>query len=231
MISVIIPIYNEAPQADFYLKRLANQVASIPAGALEILLVDGGSADQTWEICQAYPFALLRSPRPGRACQMNFGAQRAQGNIFLFLHLDSQLPPDFIGAIRGVLAQPEVSAGAFRFRVDLAGRRYRLLERLVNLRSQICRLPYGDQGLFMTRETFAELGGFADLPIMEDYHLVRRLQQRGRVAPVPLSLVTSGRRWRKLGFWKTAVINQLIVLGYHSGIAPARLARWYRGFS
>jgi rSAM/selenodomain-associated transferase 2 len=228
MISVIIPVYNEAPQADFYLKRLADSVQSLPAETVEILLVDGGSADQTWEICRAYPFPLYRSPRPGRACQMNFGAEQAQGDIFLFLHLDSQLPPQFTQGIQQVLAQPGVSAGAFRFRVDLPGRRYRLLENLVNLRGQICRLPYGDQGLFMTRETFAALGGFADLPIMEDYDLVRRLQKRGRVALAPLELVTSGRRWRKLGFWKTGAINQLIVLGYHSGVAPARLAQWYR---
>lgn len=227
MISVIIPIYNEAPQADFYLERLAKQVESIPAEALEIILVDGGSQDQTWEICQAYPFALFRSPRSGRAGQMNFGAEGAKGDIFLFLHLDSQLPPDFTQGIQAVLAQPGVGAGAFRFRVDLEGRRYRLLEHLVNLRSQLCRLPYGDQGLFMKKETFWALGGFADLPIMEDYDLVRRLGRQRRIALAPLALVTSGRRWRKLGFWKTGAINQLMILGYHGGVSPTRLARWY----
>jgi GT2 family glycosyltransferase len=119
-------------------------------------------------------------------------------------------------------------AGAFRFRVDqdFAGRS--LLEWGTNFRSRWLRLPYGDQVIFLRRSLFEELGGFAEISIMEDYELVLRLRRLGRIAAVPLSATTSGRRWRRLGIFKTTLINALMVAGYHAGISNLRLAKCYR---
>ena len=122
-----------------------------------------------------------------------------------------------------------MAGGAFEFAIagEFAGRR--LIERGANWRARHRQLPYGDQGLFLRRDTFFELGGFPALPIMEDYAFVRRLARRGEIVLAPAVAVTSGRRWRKRGALRTTLLNQLIVLGYHAGVAPARLARWYRG--
>ena len=120
-------------------------------------------------------------------------------------------------------------AGAFRLQIDGAGRWLRLIERVANLRARYLHMPYGDQAVFLRRETFESLGGFADLPIMEDYELSRRLRRRGRIELADASAVTSARRWQTLGPWRTTWINQMIVLGYHLGVSPERLARWYRG--
>jgi rSAM/selenodomain-associated transferase 2 len=221
-ISLIIPVYNEAAIAAFYLSRLPYQPN------VEILVVDGGSGDATLEICRTFPVQVLLSPQPGRAHQMNYAARQARGDVLLFLHLDTQLPANFQLQIWQVLDQPRVVAGAFRFQVVCPGFKFRLLEQLVNWRSHWCGLPYGDQALFLEVKTFTAIGGFADLPIMEDYEIVQRLKTRGKIGLTQGAILTSGRRWQRLGFWHTTLLNQAIVLGYHTGITPAQLARWYR---
>ena len=220
--SLIIPVYNEAEIAAFYLSQLPYQPN------VEILVVDGGSGGATLEICRTFPVQVLLAPNLGRAQQMNYGALQARGEILLFLHLDSQLPANFQLQILQVLNQPRVVAGAFRFRVACPGFKFRLLEALVNYRSRYCSLPYGDQALFLEAKTFAAIGGFAHLPIMEDYEIVQRLKGRGKIALTQGAILTSGRRWQRLGFWHTTLLNQAIVLGYHARISPAQLARWYR---
>ncbi len=221
-ISIIIPVFNEATIITDYLAQLSS------ADVLEILIIDGGSRDETVSLAQAFAVKVLASPQTGRAQQMNYGASLAQGDILFFLHLDSQLPPNFAQDIRKTLAIPGVVAGAFRFAVDQPGWLFRGLEKIVNWRSQVLGLPYGDQGLFVPRATFWQLGGFADLPIMEDYEWVERVKQKGKLALAASAMVTSGRRWQRLGLVKTTLINQIMLMGYHGGIAPDRLAKWYR---
>ncbi|MFN9174827.1 MAG: TIGR04283 family arsenosugar biosynthesis glycosyltransferase, partial [Synechocystis sp.] len=185
-LSVIIPVLNEAAIAREYLRQF-------PYGeGMEVLIVDGGSRDQTLEICRDFPVQVLSSPIAGRAQQMNFGATIAQGKILLFLHLDSRLPPDFLDQIQQILKSPDVIAGAFQLAIDLPGWQYRCLEKAILWRSQFWQLPYGDQGIFLTAKQFHHLGGFADLPLMEDYDLVQRLQTLGTVAIAPAKIVTSG---------------------------------------
>jgi rSAM/selenodomain-associated transferase 2 len=160
---------------------------------------------------------------------MNFGAKQAQGKILLFVHLDSELPSQYLTEIEQILNSENIIAGAFKFQVDSVGVAFRLLEYLVNLRSRFFGLPYGDQGLFIKTETFWELGGFKNLPIMEDYEFIQRLKQQGKIAIANTAIQTSARRWQKFGIIKTTLINQLIILGYHLQIPPQTLAKWYRG--
>jgi rSAM/selenodomain-associated transferase 2 len=160
---------------------------------------------------------------------MNAGAQAASGSILLFLHADTRLPAGFDAAVRTILQDAVVVGGAFQFGIDAPGLRFRILERLVNLRASWLGMPYGDQGLFLRKDTFTELGGFPELPIMEDFELVKRLRRRGRIRIVPLPATTSARRWQEVGVWRTTWINQKIILGYCLGVSPQRLARWYYG--
>lgn len=156
--------------------------------------------------------------------------KQASGEVLLFLHADTRLPPDWPEAIRSTLATPGTVAGAFGFKTDGRFAGQALLEWATNFRSRWFQMPYGDQALFLSRSTFEDLGGFIDLPIMEDYEFVRRLRCRGRVAiSSSAKVLTSARRWRALGIVRTVILNQIIIAGYHLGVAPSRLASWYRG--
>jgi uncharacterized protein len=221
LISVIIPTYNEADHIETTVARISS------AKRVEIIVADGGSGDQTTERAAAQGARIVRVPR-GRARQMNAGARAASGSILVFLHADTRLPSDFAEAVRNQLAEDGVIAGAFEFRVDGGSLGLRLVERLANWRSRRLQMPYGDQAIFMRASTFDEMGRFKELPIMEDFDLVRRLKGQGRVAILPLQAVTSGRRWKELGAFRTTIINQLVIAGYYLGIPAESLARFYR---
>jgi rSAM/selenodomain-associated transferase 2 len=195
---------------------------------IEIIIADGGSHDATLAIARSHG-AKMVTCASNRAHQMNAGAAIAESETLLFLHADTHLPENWHGAVLSALRQPDVVGGAFRFRVrdPFPGRR--LIEHSTNLRSRLWRMPYGDQVLFVRRWAFDELGGFPDLPIMEDYEFVRRLRRLGRLALLDAAVLTSGRRWQRLGVLRTTLINKLVILGYHCGVSPARLAAFYRG--
>ncbi len=220
--SIIIPALNEA-------QNLPGTVEAARQGdPHEIMIVDGGSSDETKDIARAMDAIVLTAPRC-RAVQMNQGAAAATGEYLMFLHADTLLPSDYAAHIPALLAKPDVAGGAFIFAIaaDFAGRR--LVEYTTNWRARRRQLPYGDQALFLRRETFIQLGGFSETPIMEDYEFVRRLRRLGRIAIAPCAARTSGRRWQRLGVVRTTLINQAIILGYHLGISPSRLVTWYRG--
>ena len=221
-ISVIIPTLNEAACLDETLRPL------LGASNVETIVVDGNSHDGTGEIAAAHGVVVLEGS-PGRARQMNAAAAAATGSALVFLHADSRLPEGFDAHVRRILARPGVIAGAFRLRIDGSRGSLRLIQRMATLRARYLRMPYGDQALFLRRDVFEQMGGFPELPIMEDYELVRRLRRRGRIAIAEAPVITSSRRWNALGPWRTTWINQKIVLGYHLGISPRRLARWYHG--
>lgn len=219
-ISVVIPTLNEAanlPQTLRSLRGVEN---------LEIIVVDGGSNDGTLDIAEREGCRVLRSP-PGRALQMNAGARAASGSVLLFLHADTRPAPGFCSAVRSALQEPDVVGGAFRLRIDAPGWPLRLIERAANIRSRVLKMPYGDQGIFVRKETFQELGGFAMLPIMEDFEFIKRLRRRGRIRIATLPASTSGRRWQQFGPWRTTWINQKMIVGYCLGLSPVRLAQWY----
>lgn len=221
-ISVIIPALNEA-------RYITATLQSAQRGRpQEILVVDGGSTDDTVALARAAGARVIHS-RPGGARQMNAGAAQAAGNALVFLHADTLLPADYPEVVAGTLRDPAVAAGAFRFQMGekLAGQWF--IEWTANLRSQWRQSPYGDQALFLRRSLFEEIGGFADLPIMEDCEIVRRLRKHGRVVTAAAAAITSGRRWRRLGLFRASFINKLVILGYLCGVSPARLAAFYRG--
>jgi len=145
----------------------------------------------------------------------------------LFLHADTRLPEGFDAHVRRALGQPRVVAGAFRLRIDGPQRTLRLIECGVNLRSRCLQMPYGDQALFLKAETFRTVGGFPELPIMEDFELVRRLRRHGRIAIADAAVTTSARRWNAFGALRTTWTNQMVIIGYYLGVSPGRLARQY----
>ena len=219
-ISIIIPTCNEAQN----ISALLPELLTIPD--VEVLVVDGGSSDETVEIAKALGAKVFSAP-PGKALQMNAGAKAACGNILLFLHGDTRLAPGFVEKIYQALSHPNVAAGAFRLKIDGKGYGLRIIEWLANLRSRLLQMPYGDQGIFLTAEIFSAVGGFSPLPIMEDFELVRRLKRKGSIKILSLAATTSPRRWEKLGLLRTTFINQKIIIGYLLGVNPKKLADWY----
>jgi uncharacterized protein len=215
-LSVIVPVLNEAQTLEQWQK---------PEG--EWIMVDGGSQDETIALAENLGVRIIGA-KPGRANQMNWGAAIAHSDILLFLHVDTRLPDDFLAQIQQTLAQPGVVAGAFELAIagDLPGLRW--VEWGVRWRSHSLQLPYGDQGIFLKAETFWQLGGFADLPIMEDFELIKRLQKLGEVAIAPAAVTTSARRWEKLGVFRTTLVNQLVIAAYYLGVSGDRMARFYR---
>jgi rSAM/selenodomain-associated transferase 2 len=221
-LSIIIPVLNESTLIQSTLEPL------LLTPSVEVIVVDGGSADNTVKLAQAAGAKVLIASQAGRAHQMNEGASIALGELLLFLHADTQLPRDYLFQVQFLLALPLVVAGAFSLKIDAPGLAYRLLEWGVNLRSRLFSLPYGDQAIFLRAERFKTLGGYKNLPIMEDYALIQQLKRQGKIAIAPSSVLTSSRRWQKLGIARTTLINQLIILAYFFRISPDSLARWYR---
>jgi rSAM/selenodomain-associated transferase 2 len=199
---------------------------------LEVIIVDGQSDDKTVALCEKmqlkFKLKIVISPLKGRANQLNFGASLAMGEILCFLHLDSQFPSDYFTQIEELLSRRQAIAGAFSLAIDAPQIPFRWLEKLVNWRSHFFSLPYGDQGLFLKKSVFKTMGGFAPMPIMEDYEFVQRLKKKGEIYISQASVLTSSRRWQKLGILKTTLINQGMILGYYLKIDPENLARWYR---
>ncbi len=223
ILSIIIPVLNEATIIQPILGRLLYNDAGV-----EIIVVDGGSQDNTFELAIATGAKVIVSPQRGRANQMNAGAAIATGDILLFLHADTQLPIGYLTMVKDTLAQPKTIAGAFELAIDGQKPSLRLVETMVKLRSRWFSLPYGDQALFLKKSVFEEIGGFADLPIMEDFELVQRLKQKGKIAIAPAAVLTSSRRWEQLGVFKTTIINQIIILGYYLAVSPQKLRKLYR---
>ena len=220
-VSVIIPALNEE-------QHLASTLQAVgQCKCHEVILVDGGSADSTVRLAKAAGIRVLTS-KPGRARQMNAGAAVAEGGALLFLHADTLLPTGWAEVIARNLRRPNVVGGAFRFRITGNFRGKSFVEWTTSLRSRWLQRPYGDQGLFLARPLFEEMGGFADLPIMEDYEFTSRLRRRGRLITVKEPALTSGRRWESLGVLRTTLRNQWMLASYHAGVPPQKLAARYR---
>lgn len=219
-ISIIIPAINEAD-------NIAKTIESIgPGDKKEVIVVDGESNDDTVGIAKSLGARVITSAPP-RARQMNRGAAQATGDVLVFLHADTRLPEKFEDFIFNSFKQPKMVAGAFQLRMDSPMPGLGLIERIANWRSRFLKMPYGDQAIFLSSKLFHDLGGFPDIPIMEDFELVRRLQKQGNIIILPVPVFTSPRRWQNFGILKTTLINQLVIAAYVMGIAPEVIARWY----
>ena len=220
-LSVVIPVLNEARCIGATLETIIQH-----AETCEIIVVDGGSTDDTCTIVSEYPeVRLLQAGMRGRAAQMNAGADAAHGKYLLFLHADTHPPVEFDTLIDACLNQPGVVAGGFGLTFDT---RHWLLDVIARVtQMNFPWLTFGDHGMFVCKRTFEEVGGYAHLPILEDLDLQRRLRKRGRLARPPATVRTSARRFVNNGVVRQTARNVAILMGYFIGISPERLARWY----
>jgi rSAM/selenodomain-associated transferase 2 len=208
---------------------LPGLVEQLQAAAIvkEIIVVDGGSSDDTVCIAKAVGASVIETTR-GRGLQLSGGAAAALGEWLLFLHADCRPEPGFETAVRAFLATQAAGsqAGYFDFTLDDTAPAARRLERIVAWRCRVLALPYGDQGLLIARRLYRAIGGFAPLPLMEDVDLVRRLGRR-RLARIGARCISSPRRYRREGYWRRPLRNLFCLSLYFAGVPPHRIARLY----
>jgi rSAM/selenodomain-associated transferase 2 len=218
-LSIILPTLNEE-------RSLGGPLASLSSLPHEIIVVDGGSKDGTLVVARKYASVVLDSNR-GRGIQQHTGACHAEGDILLFLHADTWLPKGFEVMIERTLSDPKTVFGAFHLGHLPSTAFLNLVALMANFRSLLLRMPYGDQGLFMRRSDYFLLGGFKDLPLMEDVDLVRRLKKIGKFKLVRSKVRTSARRYDRNGIFYTTVRNWSLIIRYLLGQSPERLHRLY----
>jgi rSAM/selenodomain-associated transferase 2 len=219
-LAVVIPTLNEE-------KFLGNLLADLAARAEDctVTVADGGSTDRTREIAASFSGVRWVAAPRGRGAQMNAGARASQGKLLLFLHADTRLPAGALAKIREALADPAVAAGSFCLSFDRDDPWLRAYARCSRINHPL--FTYGDQGLFLRRVAFEEVGGFPELPLMEDVEIQRRLRRRGRFVKLPDPVVTSARRFVRHGVVRQQLRNVALVSLYYLGVSPARLARGY----
>ena len=220
-LSLILPVLDEAA-------TIRAQLATLQEFRLrgaEVLVVDGGSSDGTAMLAGPLADRLLSSPR-GHALQMNVGAKESRGEVLLFLHADTRLPAAADALIRGAIL---AGAAWGRFDVCIDGRSPLLpvVARMMNWRSRLTGIATGDQAIFVRRDAFRGVGGYPELPLMEDIALSKRLQRYGRPACLGERVITSGRRWEKHGVWRTILLMWRLRASYFLGADPQRLALRY----
>lgn len=220
-ISVIVPVLNDADSLDSLLWQLREISPD-----LEIVVADGGKSKDARDVCGRYG-ALWTDSRRGRAVQMNRGAARSSGRILWFLHADTIIHPSSLDVIRSTLEDPGTVGGAFRFRLHQRHWYASLLDLGVNLRSGRLKLPYGDQGFFVRRTVFESMGGYREIPFMEDVEFIRRLPRYGEVAILKVPIGVSSRRWEREGFFYTTIRNWLVTVAFLRGVPPDRLMKYY----
>jgi rSAM/selenodomain-associated transferase 2 len=216
--SIIIPTLNEEVGIGTAIERARRL---LPA---EIIVVDGGSDDGTLAAANSADHVLTAAR--GRASQQNTGAAACTGDVLLFLHADCWLEPGSLEQISAALADPLCIGGCFQQQIDAEGRRFRWLERGNTLRVKWWWLAYGDQGIFVRREVFHQVGGFPPLDLMEDLYLMKRLRE-GRLALLDGPIHVSARRWEKQGVFRQTTRNWWLTLLAQMGVSPNRLARFY----
>jgi len=222
-LSIVIPTLNEAAQ----LRDSLEPLRAFQARGHEVIVVDGGSSDTTTAIAQEFAQRVIGSAR-GRAYQMNAGAAAASGDVVLFLHADTRLPAQADALIAAALCNEQKMWG--RFDVRLSGDHFllRVVELFMNLRSRMSSIATGDQAMFVRRAVFIQLGGFPDIPLMEDIALCKLLKRRFLPVNLTARVVTSSRRWEKRGIIRTIVLMWRMRLAYALGASPHRLAKLYR---
>jgi rSAM/selenodomain-associated transferase 2 len=223
--SIIIPAYHEAGTINDCIEHLHGLKHE---GSVEIVIVDGDLHGSTIKVIQDKQVIKSVSQK-GRARQMNRGASLASGDIVLFLHADTLLPPDALAMVRSCIDTVFDGAGAFDLGIKTDRRIFRITEKYVALRTRLTRIPYGDQAIFMRKEYFEEIGGYKDIPLMEDVEIMQRIKKRGdRIRIIPEKVMTSPRRWEQEGILFCTLRNLAVQLFYYLGVSPDRLVKFYR---
>jgi rSAM/selenodomain-associated transferase 2 len=221
-LSIIVPCLNEAE----HIGVLVDQLSTVRERGAEVIVVDGGSDDATVALARTRCDVMLVAKR-GRAKQMNAGAARAQGEVLWFLHADSVVPDRADDLILDALHAKRRFWGRFDVRIAGSHSLLKVISAAMNLRSRLSGICTGDQGLFVKRHVFEALGGFPDIPLMEDVALAKRLKQLARPVCLRQRIVTSGRRWEKHGVARTTVLMWRLRFAYWRGANPAELALQY----
>ncbi len=227
---MIVPVLHEGEKIVQVLREVAVAADQVP---YEIIVVDGDPLGSTVKYLPTHSKVargLISSC--GRGCQMNEGAEIAKGKILLFLHADTQLPVHALASISQVLRTSSVVAGAFNLGIHSTHWLLKLVARIASLRSQLTRIPYGDQAIFIQRHIFQEMGGYENAPIMEDVALMRQLKQKGYTIHIFRDrTLVSPRRWEQEGILYCTLRNWMLLSLYYLGVSPQRLSTWYKPIS
>ena len=221
VLGIVMPVLDEAGTLSPRLRALQ----ALRRRGVQVVVVDGGSQDGTPAIAREHADLVLSAPR-GRAAQMNAGAAACPAEVLLFLHADTALPDQADALVRRAARDPS-AWGRFDVRIDSPRRALRLVEHMMNLRSRWTGIATGDQAMFVRRELFDQVGGFPDLPLMEDIALSRLLKRHARPVCLRQRVSTSARRWERHGVWRTVLLMWRLRLAYFLGADPRQLAIRY----
>lgn len=235
LFSIIIPFLDESNVIDSLLINLEQVFGLAAEGGeqVELIFVDGGSQDDSQQkikgffrnIC--FEQVSLISSEAGRAKQMNAGAKLAKGKCYVFLHVDTLLSRDTLNVLNNFLQQHEKAWGSFTLKLDDENFSYRLLESMINLRSELTKVVTGDQVLFVKQDVFDEISGFPDIALMEDVAITKKLRTLTKPYRVKTPVVSSSRRWKKKGMLKTILLMWYLRLAFVLGVHPDRLFKKY----
>jgi rSAM/selenodomain-associated transferase 2 len=233
--SIILPVLNEAN----LINPMVNHLEALEGSEnCEIIVVDGSPDGSTIKAVTRKEVQCVKSAQ-GRARQMNMGAAAATGEILIFLHADTRLPKQALDLInhimslqtlsRQAMSQPALIGGAFDLRIDTERLILKTIARIASLRSRLTRVPYGDQAIFIRRDYFNRMGGYPEIPLMEDVALMRNIKRAGgRIGFIPEPVITSARRWEQEGIFYTTLRNWLLLSAYSVGVTPDTLAKYYK---
>jgi rSAM/selenodomain-associated transferase 2 len=222
LISIIVPVLHEKKINHF----LSNLLEKADKENMEIIVVDGDPMGSTLNLISDKTVKKISSPK-GRALQQNKGAEKARGDVLLFLHADTLLPHDFYRLIRHAI-HSGCSGGAFDLCIDSPHPFLKLVSQVACIRSRLTRIPYGDQAIFLTRDLFLQINGFPEIPLMEDIALMQKIKKaRVGFKILPQKVLTSARKWMKDGMIYTSLRNPLLAILYHMGVPPRMLVKFY----
>lgn len=223
-ISIITPVLNEAKIISSFIQYLFENGNS---NLLEILIVDGGSNDETIELAKKAGAKVLKSPKKGRAAQMNFGAENAKGNILYFLHADTIPPKTYIDDILKAKEKENYKIGCYRLKINGDGNKLRFSSYFSRFNVLLCR--GGDQSLFITKNLFDEIGGYDEkYCIMEEYDFIRKAYRKTKFKVIPKYILSSPRKYDGKSYFKINFIQLMVLIMFFLGFSPKRMKQVYQ---